>query len=93
MTWERALSTVSLGRLVRLRASSTEATIFGVGIFFGATAKLRPFARTDCWGWVRDFEERFTTQFLGASLLLLLRLRSRRLLNLRIWVALDFWYT
>ena len=72
MTWERALSTVSLGRLVRLRASSTEATIFGVGIFFGATAKLRPFARTDCWGWVRDFEERFTTQFLGTDLLLLL---------------------
>ena len=49
MTWERALSMVSFGRLVRLRASSTEATIFGVGIFLGATAKFSPFARIDCW--------------------------------------------
>ena len=68
MTWERALSMVSFGRLVRLRASSTEATIFGVGIFLGATAKFSPFARIDCWGWVRDFEERFTTQFLGEAI-------------------------
>ena len=48
MTWEQALSVTSSGRWARLRASSTEATILGVGIFFGATAKLSPFARTDC---------------------------------------------
>ena len=77
------------GRLVCLRASSTEVTIFEVWIFLGATAKFSPFARTD---WVRDFEDRFAAQFLGTDLLLLLRLHSRRLLNLQIWVALDFWF-